>query len=331
MTFDTFDWENDQGWKSYLNNLLIPVNADSDAILFKFKQKYYKNNVDSDYIIKEFKKSSSSSSSSSSTSNSSSTSQRPSTTSSSSSSNTSSTRQNTNSNSSRPSPAPSASAPPPPPATQSKFTKILYIAWVVAQISTFVFSLAFLILGRPVFYYRAFLAGIIGYSIPLFQTFEGRFNRSQIDVILKNENTHFLGFCLIFYILSGQPSIVNLAPNLIYSFFHIVPIARPYIRIPFVLKYLDLAQTKKQTAIQLAVSTEAMIMLGLIFGLFTGGSSIIIIFVYYKFLKLRYNTNNLSQLIWNEYGNRVEELTRKPWMPSMVSNIILKIKAFVSR
>lgn len=44
--FKSYDWDNSQLWKLYLNNLTFPEYADKDALLEKFKIRWYNNNIE---------------------------------------------------------------------------------------------------------------------------------------------------------------------------------------------------------------------------------------------------------------------------------------------
>eukprot|EP01133_Synstelium_polycarpum_P010774 gene10774-12552_t len=210
----------------------------------------------------------------------------------------------------------------------TQFTKFLFYAWMGAQASVTLFTLCFFVLTNPTYYYRAILAGIIGYMIPLFQTFEGKFSRDQLEPFLTNENTHFLMFCALLYFLS-YPSIVLLVPNLIYSFYHILNSSMPQIRAyPFILPYAQQVMAKRQVAVGFAVSLEPMFMLLFLINLFKGQASPVLLFAYYKFLKMRYVSSNQSRLVFEDLGRKVDAFTYQPWLPIAVRDIIIKVKAF---
>ncbi|GAM25059.1 hypothetical protein SAMD00019534_082340 [Acytostelium subglobosum LB1] len=333
MTFDSHDWENDKDWKQYVGSLHFPGDTNMDQLVFKFKQKYYKNKIDPEYVIREYSSSSSKPQTSSPPPQQSSnhTHARPSSTSSS-----SSTSQ------SRSSPPPQQPQQQQQPRQQPQqqqrsmppqFTRFLYIAWICAQVSVVVFPIMFLFTGNPSFFYRAFLGSIISFAIPLYQTFEGRVTMETLKTVaMTNENAHFLLFGIMMYFI-GPPSIMILFPNAIYAVYHLLNVGLPQVRdrVPFLYNKLLLLQQNRQRATEIAIQLEAWIMLTLLFSTIRGEASPLCMIIYYSFLKARYATNALSRMFWSQLGIAVEDLTRKPWMPSMLGGIILKVKAFLSR
>ncbi|EFA79105.1 transmembrane protein [Heterostelium album PN500] len=324
-SFDSHDWENDAEWNRYLNNLYFPNDTMREHLIFKFKQRYYKDQIDPDYVVRDYKANASSSTS---TTSSNTTNQRTSP------SNNNNSNNNQQRSSSPPPTQQSQQQPQPAAAARAspQYSHFLYVSWVVAQLAIFLLTILFLFTNNPTYFYRAFLASIISYSIPLFQTYEGTFDRERlIDTALKNDNAHFLMLGLIMYFL-GPPSLVLLMPNFTYSLFHLLGVLAPKVRNnAFIYKYVTLLQSKRQRAIEFAVQMEMWIMVFLIFSIFRGASPICV-FAYYKFLKIRYATNQMSRMMFAEVGRKVDHFVNTTaWLPSLLRKIIIKVKAYVSQ
>ncbi|KAK5580462.1 hypothetical protein RB653_000479 [Dictyostelium firmibasis] len=264
----------------------------------KLKEEYFKKNIDPNY------KSSSSSSSSNSNST---TTQRPS--------------------SPRTSTSTSSTARPKP-----TFKRFLYGAWVIAQISVIFFTLLYFISGNPYFFYKALIGATIAYSIPIFNTFEGRTpDRALANQLVQNENAQFVFYCMIFYFL-GSASLVYLLPNFIYSFFHVLKLLIPYTaRVPFIKNLLEKINSYNTKAIDFAISIEINIILIAFFSIFSSFSNILLVFIYFRYIKLRYQFSQKIKSKVNEYSQMADQLSTHPSCPSFIRNTIPKIKMILSR
>ncbi|KAM9985833.1 hypothetical protein ACTFIZ_002128 [Dictyostelium cf. discoideum] len=264
----------------------------------KLKEEYFKKNIDPNYK---------------SSNNNNTTTQRPSA--STSSPRTSSTS-STSTTTTRPKPT---------------FRRFLYGAWVIAQTSVIFFTLFYFISGNPYFFYKALLGATIAYSIPIFNTFEGRKpDRALAAQLVQNENAQFVFYCMIFYFL-GSSSLVYLLPNFIYSFFHILKLVIPYTaRVPFIKNLLEKVNSTNTKAIDFAISVEINIVLIAFFGIFSSFSNILLVFIYFRYLKLRYQFSQKIKSKINEYSQIVDQLSAHPSCPTFIRNIIPKIKMLLS-
>ncbi|KAM9958113.1 hypothetical protein ACTFIW_013089 [Dictyostelium discoideum] len=218
--------------------------------------------------------------------------------------------------------------------TRSKptFRRFLYGAWVIAQISVILFTLFYFISGNPYFFYKALLGATIAYSIPIFNTFEGRKpDRALAAQLVQDENAQFVFYCMIFYFL-GSSSLVYLLPNFIYSFFHMLKIVIPYTSsVPFIKNLLEKVNSTNAKAIDFAISVEINIVLIAFFGIFSSFSNILLVFIYFRYLKLRYQFSQKIKSKINEYSQMVDQLSAHPSCPTFIRNIIPKIKMVLSR
>ncbi|KAN0040087.1 hypothetical protein ACTA71_011972 [Dictyostelium dimigraforme] len=297
--FDSYDWENDPNWKEFTG---------TSTSINKLKEEYFKKNIDPNY------KGSNST-----------TTQRPS----SSSTTTNSTSSTTNSNNTSSSTRTSTSSTTGPKPT---FRRFLYGAWVIAQTSVIFFTLLYFISGNPYFFYKALLGATIAYSIPIFNTFEGRTpDRALAAQLVQNENAQFVFYCMIFYFL-GSASLVYLLPNFIYSFFHMLKLLIPYTsRVPFIKNLLEKLNSFNSKAIDFAISIEINIVLIAFFSIFSSFSNILLVFIYFRYLKLRYQFSQKIKSKVNEYSQMVDQLSAHPSCPAFIRNTVPKIKMVLSR
>ncbi|KYQ88955.1 transmembrane protein [Tieghemostelium lacteum] len=325
-TFESFDWENDVDWKNYLDNALIPNNSNYYTALLKLKQKYYKRKIDPNYEIKDY-------SSTSTTSQSSTSSQNTNTNTNNNNSN------NSNNNSYNRTTSSTSSVPPSAQRTEARqnstYNRFLYIAWTISQVSTLVFTIVYLFTSYSNFY-RAILASFIGYSISLFPVIESLLPMSQQKLmeIAKNDNLHYSFYCLIFYFL-GYPSFVILLPNFIYALYQVLGKTLAQIRNripPTIYNQLALLESKRSIAVEQAVKFEIYNVIVLILGIFTYGlqRSIILLVLYYQFLKLRYTYSDKHRLWLTQVGLLVDQyIINNNILPIQIRNIIRKIKNYL--
>jgi len=328
-TFNSFDWDNNEEWKRYLDNILIPPGTDRVNALLKLKHKYYKRNIDPNHEIPEIITSTSSpqqqsspTQTSSNTSNSSTT-QRTT---------TSSTTTNTSRTSSQPVP-PRTTTPPQPQRNavpESGFFKILKNAWLISTGLVVIFGLAFLLSSNPQYYYRSFLAAFISYLIPLFHSFEGRsMNREMFNEVIKNENAQYLISCVMFYFLSG-PMIIFLIPVFIFSFYHVLKYVNGAIRQPMIHKVCTFFSGKQTEAINMATTMEITNFILIVFGIFTGTSSIFLILAYYRLLKIRYQFSTRIQNKCHELSATYDYIINTRYIPNQLKPYLIKFKRFFS-
>ncbi|KAF2073415.1 hypothetical protein CYY_005263 [Polysphondylium violaceum] len=334
-SFDSYDWENDKNWKQYLDNTLIPPGTDPRVAILKLQHKYYKRNINPDYEIPANINSPSPSSPQPPQHSSNTTHQRTNTTS----NTTSNTNSNSNSNNNN-----NRQSPPPPQQQQqrqqnrtttlpesSAFFKILKNAWIISQGLVVIFGLGFLLSSNPTYYYRSFLAAIISYLVPLFHSFEGQsINREMFNEVIKNENAQYLITCVLLYFLSG-PVVLFLIPIFIFSFYHVIKYVNGLNpRQAIIQKVCTFFIGKQTEAINMATTMEITNMLLIVFGVFTGTSSIFLIFAYYRLLKLRYQFSTRIQNKCHELSATYDYMINTRYCPVQLRPYLMKFKRFFS-
>ncbi|EGC31136.1 hypothetical protein DICPUDRAFT_157057 [Dictyostelium purpureum] len=219
-----------------------------------------------------------------------------------------------------------------PPQQPPMFNKFLIYSWLVAQSATTLFTLSYLFIGNPNFYYRSLLAAAIAYIIPIFKSNEGKKPTKELAMqILQNENAQLVLYCIIFYFLA-TPSLIYLVPNFIYSFYHLLNKIIPLTgRVPFVQSLLQKLKSQQEKARGLAVSLEINIFIFLIISIFTTGLyGIIIVMVYFRYLKIRYVYNASIKQRIAELDMAVNQIQAHPNCPGFIRNLIPKIRYYIS-
>jgi len=320
MSFWSHDFENDAGWKEYLNK--VSVVSDQPDIMDKIRKRYYKREVNPEWEESKDPKPSSNTNNSNTEPK-----QRPTN------STTSSSSQRANS------PPPQRTNAPPRTTHPSPFDSGLLSkksVWFFANISVILHSILYVI---PLIdtsagnYRRALFSAMVTYGIVLFSTFN-RFPGFSLEAwspIFMNENTHYFLMCLIF-VNTPMPISIGLIPLVIYAFYHVLDNTRGYIqKYPKVESYAAKAKQFQTQGLLIVAQLEIFVMLLLLFLLFTGSGSIISVFMYFQFLQYRYVSSTYSKLIWGNYSTKLDGWVNYPAVPALVRTIYFKVKGLLAR
>jgi len=312
----THDFENDAGWKEYLNK--VSVVSDHPDIMDKIKKRYYKREINPEWEeTKDPKTSSNNNGNSQRSSNNTNPSQQA----------NSPPPQRTNTTSSR-------GARNPSPFETGLLTK--KSVWFIANVSVVIHAILYLI---PIIdtsagnFRRALISAMITYAIVLYTTFP-RFPGFSLQAwapIFMNENTHYFLMCLIF-LNTPMPISIGLFPLVLYSFYHVLDNTRVYTqKYPKVDHFAQKAKDFQTQAMLIAAQIEIFVMLLLLFLLFTGNGSIISVFMYFQFLQYRYVSSSYSKLVWSGWSTKMDELFNHPIVPTLLRTIYLKAKGLLAR
>jgi len=304
-SFDTFNFEADEGWKNYLHNVTIPAGEDEDRVVDRLKKRYYKRNIDPTYEETP------------------STSPPPS-------SNTSSSSPNVplRSNSGT---TPSSTSPPPPQSPASHSFLSLQNIWLMAHASVLLNSVLYLLpffsRDSSTYYYRtALMAGVVVYFSVLLQLFGAGYYTPSSATRAK-ESLYYLLYSACFLLV--PPSLVTLIPLLVYSYYQISDqIYGTLSRIPLLGRLVSKAKAYSQQALFIAAYIEVMNG-GMILLQSIGGSiSLLSLLVYWQFLTYRFNSSQHTKTILETLSGRLEGLVTHRWCPSVIQTFYRKASHF---
>lgn len=310
--FREYDFESDEAWKLYKDNIMIPPGANETAIINKFKQKYYQRKIDPDYVITE----STPSERSANSTNASTTSPPPST----STSNTSAPR--------------SAQAPPFSIARFASLEGLWFGANIFLLVNVISHLLTYGSLTSHECYRRAMLAAAVTYALALYKAVGfPKFSREWAQRAMVNDNSHYL--FITFVLANSLPLTLVLIPITIYSFYQTIFYLRNLLQevgTPFsrtVIGYIEKAETYWTRALLFAAQFEVMVSVTLLLNAFTGHVDLLLMLAYYNFLKYRYIFSSNTRLVMGLFGTKLDSVFHHPSCPGFLRSIWDKIRAYL--
>lgn len=212
--------------------------------------------------------------------------------------------------------------------------------WVIRLVTIF-FCLAYIF---PVFgnqlshYHKALLGNAATSALRLHQRLPPfQFSREFFARMFVEDSCHYLFYSIIF--MNVYPITMALIPVFLFAVLHSSSFTLTLITLLGQSeswagrKLTTLVQQHQQNILRIIACTEIFLMPTIIFLAFTGRASILLPFVYYRFLSLRYTSqrNPYSRTMFYELRLSTEVLVYKPQCPAFIRNIVLKLIGFISR
>eukprot|EP00126_Sphaerothecum_destruens_P000292 Sdes_comp10343_c0_seq1m1989 len=311
----SFDFENNQSWKSYLSSIYT-TGGISEQVLERRKRKWYKENIDNSYVIptvveNESKKPS----------------EKP--------KEEAQSRPNSNPSTSSSSSTRNSSSNVSGSLLALKnyiLSNRLQFLWGLSHIFLVLNSLFYIFLPLSAFsidcFRRAMKGGIVSYCISVhFETGNVRFSREYLQRLYANESFHYLLLCVLF--LTAHPLTAVLVPLLIYSSAHastfVVNLARISLSQPArIVNFFEKIEPYRFQAASFAAMAEIFVFLILFFQLFYGQSGFMMLFMYGQFLRGRYLLSSFSRTAFYTIHTETEKLLMHPYCPVAVRNLYSK-------
>ncbi|KAF6778684.1 hypothetical protein AHF37_01970 [Paragonimus kellicotti] len=211
-----------------------------------------------------------------------------------------------------------------------------------------------------VWYRRALLASAASWALRLHQRLKisnAGFSRAILETLVTEDAFHYLVYSIIFALLT--PVSVSLMPVFLFALLHSTrftqnlldasaprrneatgdgPDANSAVGQPSYLRNLVQAavtkvNTNNEPILRLIALNEIMLMVVCIFMALSGPRIIILPFIYYPFLKMRYNSrrNPYSRLAFYELRVSLQTMACHPKCPGFVSRMIYALINLVSR
>lgn len=219
--------------------------------------------------------------------------------------------------------------------------KIDAALWVT-RLLTIIFTIFYII---PIFginpftcYHRALMSNAATSALRLHQRLPNvRLTREFLALLLMEDSCHYLFYSIIF--LNTYPVTLVLLPVALFGLLHAAS---------YTLTLLDqLGQTswwgarflvsiveyQQRNILRLVAFTEIFLMFFSVLLIFIGRMSLLIPFIYYRFLTLRYASrrNPYSRQMFHELRLVLEHQVNKPGCPTGVRNIAYRLITFISR
>uniref|UniRef100_A0A3P9IJ76 Transmembrane protein 33 n=1 Tax=Oryzias latipes TaxID=8090 RepID=A0A3P9IJ76_ORYLA len=225
-------------------------------------------------------------------------------------------------------------SPPPQLGPQFLMSNKLETAMWLSRLFTIYCSVMFIlpVLGPYAaanFYQRALLANALTSALRLHQRLPRfQLSRAFLAQALQEDSCHYLLYSLI---------LVNSYPiTSILSSCHPFCYEEECLRgrdLMFVRNLLEKLSTNQQNILKFIACNEIFLMPATVFMLFSGQGSLLLPFIYYRFLSLRYTSrrNPYCRTLFTELRILLEHFVMKPACPAFFRRMCLNSIAFISR
>ncbi|XP_061690653.1 transmembrane protein 33 [Syngnathoides biaculeatus] len=188
------------------------------------------------------------------------------------------------------------------------------------------------------FYQRALLANALTsalrlhHRLPRFQL-----SRSFLGQALQEDSCHYLLYSLI--LVNYPITTVSIFPVFLFSLLHATTYTKKVLdsvgpsSLMFIRNLLDKMSANQQNILKFIACNEIFLMPATVFMLFSGQGSLLLPFIYYRFLSLRYTSrrNPYCRTLFTELRILLEHFIMKPACPAFFRRMCLSSIAFVSR
>jgi len=289
--FKDYNYKDDKKWQMYLNNL-YPVPP--LKLLEKKKRKWYKDNIDQDFDINY---------------------------------NPEEAKGNEDRQQQRQRQGPPPGANPYAYAyQQATYEAMPHIkTYVAIAYLLFVLTLPFSGITNKVLL-AAWVLGILNKAgIP-------KFNLDYVRQIIPDDHFQNLGYLGVAVFVGGTNFIVY-APLVLYALIYVSDVGVEYLRqnpnssIPGIIKtYMQKAVAKKIELLTLRADLEIYVGIYLLVGIFIGFSSLISVFFYSQFIRLKYMLNYTTKQAFERFRVMIDGSVNSPNMPGLIKTVWGKIK-----
>lgn len=220
----------------------------------------------------------------------------------------------------------------------NKIEALLWISRLMTIFSTFSYFLPVLG-GHPHSYYqKALLSNGVTSALRLHQRVPRfQFSREYLAQLFLEDSAHYLFYSLIF--VTGPPVSMALLPVFLYAVMHAQNYTKQLLNqigadsAQLVRRLLFKIESNQVSMLRFIACSEIFLMPMFIFLILSGNSNIIMPFLYYRFLSLRYASqrNPYCRQLFYELRMAVEVMCSKPQCPRFVANICYKSIGLICR
>ncbi|XP_041358060.1 transmembrane protein 33-like [Gigantopelta aegis] len=220
----------------------------------------------------------------------------------------------------------------------NKVAVALWLTRIFTVVCTVLYMLP-LFGGNPLsFYYRALISSAATSALRLHQRLPNfQLSREFLARLFLEDSCHYLLFSIIF--INSHPNTMALVPVFLFGLLHASTYTTTILNLMgpqsmmFLRNMLTKLQTQQVNILRFIACNEIFLMLAIIAMMFSGKASLILPFVYYRFLTLRYSSqrNPYCRTLFSELRMTIEHLCNKPQCPQIVRNITNKGISLITR
>jgi len=216
---------------------------------------------------------------------------------------------------------------------ERKTEAVLLLSRLATIFFTVMYILPFLRSEPSVYYTKALLSALVTSALRLRQrlpTFE--FNRQFLFNLFREDSAHYLMYSFLF--LSGTPMTIVLIPLATYAILHSASfLAQILASFPAIQQLCTRITENQVSLLRFVALNEIVLMPILILSIFVSRSNFLLIFMYYRFLTLRYTShrNPYTRNIFYELRQSTEYLCNKPACPPIVGRLCQNAIGFINR
>lgn len=232
------------------------------------------------------------------------------------------------------------SAPPPTPSPsfisvliERKTDAVLLLSRLATLFFTLMFILPFFRSQGQVYYTKALLSAIVTSVLRLRQRLPNlQLSREFLFHLLREDSAHYLMYSFLF--LSGLPMTIVLVPIATYAFLHSCSfLSQILTQFPALQQQCIRVTDAQINLLRFIALNEIVLMPILILSILVVRSNFLLIFMYYRFLTLRYASqrNPYTRTSFYEIRQAVEQLCARPACPPIIARACHSTIAFVNR
>jgi len=184
-----------------------------------------------------------------------------------------------------------------------------------------------------VYYTKALLSSAVTSALRLRQRIPTlEFSREFFFNLIREDSAHYLMYSILF--LSGSPMTIVLIPITTYAILHSCSfLSQILTAYPMIKFYLDRITENHANLLRFVSLNEIILMPLLILSIFVARSNLLLIFMYYRFLTLRYTShrNPYTRTLFYELRQSIEQLCSRSACPPIIARICHSAIAFVNR
>jgi hypothetical protein len=210
---------------------------------------------------------------------------------------------------------------------------------LLSRLATIFFTLMYLLpflrsnSESNVYYTKALISSAVTSGLRLGQRLPPiEFSREFFFTLIREDSAHYLMYSFLF--LTGSSMTIVLIPITTYAILHscsfLSQILTNYPKIKF---YLDRITENHANLLRFVALNEIILMPLLILSIFVARSNFLLIFMYYRFLTLRYTShrNPYTRTLFYELRQNVEQFCHRPACPAIIARICQSAIALINR
>ncbi|XP_046326834.2 transmembrane protein 33-like [Haliotis rufescens] len=220
----------------------------------------------------------------------------------------------------------------------NKVEAALWFTRIFTVVCTILYMLPFFG-GNPYsFYQRALISSAASSALRLHQRIPTvQFSREFLGRLFMEDSCHYLLFSIIF--INSFPITMALCPVFLFALLHACSYTKTILNLmgpnsmQFLRNMIAKLEAQQINILRFIACNEIFLMPAIILMIFSGKSSLILPFVYYRFLSLRYSSrrNPYCRTLFTELRMMVEYVSNKPQCPGFLRNVCYKGIALVGR